>query len=299
MKFLLGTWYCKSTRTAAGRGAGRAETDVTTLTLDDYYMLTRSTSEPFDKARTTTLVGRRWVGWDGAKKLWYATLISNFGGLGVSTSPGWKGNTITWTDIYGTGGHPLGKTLVTKVSDTKTTSTSTNGSQTTSDECTKSSVSLGSVQSSAPVPNPKPDWSSMRFLLGTWNCKAIKNLNGRGSERTETQVTTLILGDHYLQTKVISPAYDALRPKPLVTERLVGWDGAKKQWYYLRMTSYGFFGLSVSPGWVGNKIKWTFLYSSHGRMPAEAIVTKLSPTEMTSSFIVQGRPLSSDCVKVN
>ena len=137
----------------------------------------------------------------------------------------------------------------------------------------------------------------MRFMLGTWNCKSVKNLNGRGRQRTETDVTTFALGDHYLRTKVVSPPYDPLRARPLVSERWIGWDSAKNQWYALRMTSYGFFGYSVSPGWVGNRIVFSFLYSSHGRMPAEATYTKVSPTKMNYSFVVQGQSLSSDCVK--
>lgn len=137
MKFLLGTWNCKTVKNDMGRGAGRTETDVNTMTMDGHYMLTNGTSKPFDKARTTTLVTQGWVGWDGTKKMWYSSGISNFGGMGVSTSPGWKGNKMVWTDMWSTDGQPLGVTTITKASDTKTTSSNVTKGKTTTDECTK------------------------------------------------------------------------------------------------------------------------------------------------------------------
>ena len=141
-QWMIGTWNCKTTANSMGRGAGRTETDVNTMTMDGHYILTDSTSKPFDKARTTTLVSKSWMGWDKVKKQWYTFGISNFGGFGMSTSPGWKGDKIVWTDTYASDGGSLGVTTVTKVSDMKTTSTNVTktpkGTETTSDECTKS-----------------------------------------------------------------------------------------------------------------------------------------------------------------
>ena len=142
MKFLIGTWTCKTVQDTMGRGTGRTETDVNTMALDGHYMLTNSTSKPFDKARTATLVGQSWTGYDGVKKQWYTFGISNFGGFGMSISPGWNGNKMVWTDMYNSDAQPLGVTTVTKVSNTKTTSTNVTktakGTETSSDECTKS-----------------------------------------------------------------------------------------------------------------------------------------------------------------
>jgi len=139
--FLIGTWMCKTTKNSMGRGSGRTEIDVNTMTLDGHYMRTDGTSKPFDKARTRTIVTQGWVGYDSAKKAWYSFGIGNFGGFGMSTSPGWKGNTIVWTDMYSTDGAPLSVTTTTKVSDTKITDVSVTktakGTQSTSDECVK------------------------------------------------------------------------------------------------------------------------------------------------------------------
>jgi len=141
MTFLLGTWDCKTVKNSMGRGAGRTETDVNSLTLDGHYMRTDSTSKPFDTARTRPVLGQGWVSYDTAKKQWYSFGIGNFGGFLVSTSPGWKGNTIVWTDTYATDGATLGVTTTTKVSDTKITDVSVTktakGTETTSDVCLK------------------------------------------------------------------------------------------------------------------------------------------------------------------
>jgi hypothetical protein len=142
MSFLLGTWNCKTTKIAGKRGNGRTETDVNTMAEDGNYMETDSTSKPFDSARTRTLTGKGWIGYDSTRKSWYSFGIGNFGGFGVSTSPGWSGGKIVWTDTYATDGSPLGVATITKVSDTKTTSIYTvktsHGTETTGDECTKS-----------------------------------------------------------------------------------------------------------------------------------------------------------------
>jgi hypothetical protein len=137
MQWMLGTWTCKTLKNTMGRGAGRTETDIYTMTLDGHYMLTSGTSKPFDKARTTTLVSQSWTGYDKAKKLWYSFGISNLGGFGMSTSPGWVGNKMVWTDTYTSDGGPNGVTTVTKVSATKTTSANVTKGQSTSDSCTK------------------------------------------------------------------------------------------------------------------------------------------------------------------
>ncbi|MBC5810212.1 MAG: hypothetical protein GIW95_05045 [Candidatus Eremiobacteraeota bacterium] len=143
MMFLLGTWNCKTTKSSGGRGAGRTETDVTTMVMDGHYMQTDGTSKPFDAARTKTITTRSWVGYDTKTKSWYSFGMGNFGGFGMSTSPGWVGNAMVWTDKYASDGGDLGKTTVTKVSDTKTTSTAVTktakGTKTTSDACIKAS----------------------------------------------------------------------------------------------------------------------------------------------------------------
>jgi len=146
MKFLLGTWTCKTVKNSMGRGTGRIETDINTMVMNGHYMQTDGTSKPFDKARTATLTTQGWVGYDSVKKNWYSAGVSNFGGMGVSTSPGWKGGTMVWTDMWNSDGQPLSVTTVVKNSATKTTGTTvtktSKGTETTSAVCTKSGGSM-------------------------------------------------------------------------------------------------------------------------------------------------------------
>ena len=141
MKFQLGTWVCKTTKNTAGRGAGRTETDTTTMTLDGHYQLTTGVSKPFDKARTRTINSTSYLGWDPATKVWVSWSADNFGNFGYQISPGWVGSKITFTDKWSSGGAPLGVAIITKVSETKTTSTysvkTPKGIQTSENECTK------------------------------------------------------------------------------------------------------------------------------------------------------------------
>ena len=143
MKFLLGTWTCKTTQNDVGRGTGRTETDTNTMVLEDHYMRTDAVSHPFDAARTRDVVNVGWTGYDTVTKNWYTFGVSNFGGFGMSTSPGWSSNTLVWTDTYNSDGQPLTVTTVTKVSDTATTSVNTytvgGTKHMTSDSCTKNS----------------------------------------------------------------------------------------------------------------------------------------------------------------
>jgi hypothetical protein len=141
LKFLIGTWQCKTVKNTNGRGTGRTETDTYAMSLDDHYMMQDSISKPFDKARTTAIVSKGYVAYDAATKTWYSYSFDNFGDFGMSTSSGMSGNEWRWTDKWNSGGDPLGVAVITKVSDTKTTSTYTvktpKGTEASSDECTK------------------------------------------------------------------------------------------------------------------------------------------------------------------
>ena len=137
MRFLLGTWTCRTTKNTAGRGTGRTETDVTTMSLDGHFMVTDSSSKPFDKARTRTIVTKSYQGWDPATHMWYSFSADNFGGGNWSESSGWVGNKATWKDRYNTDGAPLTTTVVTKVSDMKYTTANTDRGVVTTSECTK------------------------------------------------------------------------------------------------------------------------------------------------------------------
>lgn len=117
MNFLLGTWHCHQSIT--GRPGDRKETDTYTMSYDGWQMQDHSVSPPFDKYRTRDDVGDSWTTWDPTAKLWANVSVDNFGGYGLATSPGWVGDTMTWS--FNNPDGTQGRNAVTKVSDSKYT----------------------------------------------------------------------------------------------------------------------------------------------------------------------------------
>jgi hypothetical protein len=138
MMFSIGTWNCQST----ARGSSRPDTIVYSMDYDGRWMKGHDVAPPFDKYRTRAIVSDTWMTYNPVTKEWVQTSIDNFGGYGISTSPGWKGNQMTWTATATPDGS-TGSDTFTKDSDTKTTDVATykdkNGKlgPTTTTVCTK------------------------------------------------------------------------------------------------------------------------------------------------------------------
>jgi hypothetical protein len=116
MNFLLGTWHCQ--QSVPGRPGNRTETDTYTMAYDGWQMQDHTVSPPWDKYRARDIVGDNWTTWDPTVKLWVNQVVDNFGAYGLMTSPGWTGNTLTWsgTNLDGT----TARVVITKISETKT-----------------------------------------------------------------------------------------------------------------------------------------------------------------------------------
>lgn len=119
MNFYLGTWQC----TQPLRGKTRPETDVFSMSEDGMWMIDRSTAPPFDQYRTVPQNGVTAMTYDPTVKQWVQVYTDNLGGYGISSSPGWQGNTITW-NTTGLDGTKI-TDVATKVSDTETTDDNT------------------------------------------------------------------------------------------------------------------------------------------------------------------------------
>lgn len=137
MMFLTGTWTC----TQQVRGKQRPDTSTTTIGLNGMWMVSQDSAPPFDQYRTWTVTGTGYTGYDSTVKQWVTLGVDGGGNYGTQSSPGWNGNTITWT------GKGLdGSTFtddITKISDTETndiaTLTDAKGKVTkTTIHCTKS-----------------------------------------------------------------------------------------------------------------------------------------------------------------
>lgn len=125
MTFLTGNWSCsvKSSR----RATAFQTTSSATLSPDGYWLITKTTTHK------TAWMGRDLIGedrmtYDPSTSRWIDVSYDNGGGYNVSVSPGWSGNSITWTDVVITKTNATASTnptTLTKVSDTKTTSKNT------------------------------------------------------------------------------------------------------------------------------------------------------------------------------
>lgn len=119
MMFLTGSWRC----TQMLRGKERPDSSTTTIGMDGAWMVTQDSAPPFDKYRTYTIQSTNYMTYDGSIKQWVQVGADSAGGYGISSSPGWQGNTIAWTSKNLDGSS--GSDVITKVSDTETTDDST------------------------------------------------------------------------------------------------------------------------------------------------------------------------------
>lgn len=143
MKFLLGTWNCSSK--SSRRAAAYATTTSPSMDSTGYWMVTKSHTPSTSWAVGGESVDQ--VTYDPIQHRWVDVYTDDQGNYDVTFSPGWKGNTIVWTDaLFAPGPDIVAATpvTVTKVSDTKTTAHNTftekSGTVRTVDTtCTKSS----------------------------------------------------------------------------------------------------------------------------------------------------------------
>jgi hypothetical protein len=119
MMFLTGTWNC----TQMLRGKQRPDTSTTTVAMDGQWMVSQDAAPPFDQYRTVTINATGYMGYDTTIKQWVQLGVDSGGGYGWQTSPGWQGNTITWTG-KGLDGSTF-TDVITKVSDSETTDANT------------------------------------------------------------------------------------------------------------------------------------------------------------------------------
>jgi hypothetical protein len=118
LRFYVGTWTCHQKL----RGADRPDTTTYTMAYDGTWLAAHDVAPPFDKYRTKAIVSDTYYTFNSLTKTWVSVSVDNFGGYGVSTSPGWVGSKMVWTDSVTNDG-TLGVATITKVSDTNITYT--------------------------------------------------------------------------------------------------------------------------------------------------------------------------------
>jgi hypothetical protein len=123
------------------------------------------------------------------------------------------------------------------------------------------------------VPMAKPDFSSMMFLGGAWNCTQML----RGKTRPDSSNTTMSSDGMWMVTQDVAPPFDQYRTFTINSTSNMTYDPTIKQWVTLYWDNSGAYSLSSSPGWQGNTMTTT-TKGLDGSSTTD-VTTKVSDTE--------------------
>ena len=139
---------------------------------------------------------------------------------------------------------------------------------------------------STPIPNPgKPNFSSMQYMVGTWNC-SIKSSRRPAAYTTTVTYTMDPTGRWIDQTSVTKPMKWFASQANLVAYDKITYDATTNRWVDVNYDKQGGYGLSFASGWNGDKIVWhdvSFAPTTDIKSQTDTTVTKASDTKMTSS----------------
>jgi hypothetical protein len=134
-----------------------------------------------------------------------------------------------------------------------------------------------------PVP-PKPDFSSMRFLLGTWTC--VTHSERRGNEAATTITTYSMAPDGYFMKAASKSPKVSYAATGFTATDWYTYDANAKRWIDITVGSYGGYGYSTSTGWEHGHILWgadSFLPDGDLTSSTGTLITKVSDTTLTTA----------------
>jgi len=137
---------------------------------------------------------------------------------------------------------------------------------------------------STPIPRPaKPDFSSMQFLIGTWNCVETNTRRATGYGSTLTY--TMDSSGYWINEKTLLHATSWDRYPSVAIDKTT-YDAANSRWVDVTTDDEGNYGMSTSSGWNGNTIVWhpvslTSVSSGNVVSGGNTTVTKVSGSKYT------------------
>jgi hypothetical protein len=140
-----------------------------------------------------------------------------------------------------------------------------------------STAQMTTAAAPTPVPIPKPDFSPMNFLVGTWTCTQPL----RGKTRAETDVYTMSNDGMWLVDAATSPPFDQYRTVAQNTMTYMTYDPTIKQWVTTTYDNFGGYGLESTSGWQGNVASWSGKGLDGGSY--SDVITKVSDTESSDA----------------
>src|SRR5579863_1199724 len=154
-----------------------------------------------------------------------------------------------------------------------------------------------------PIPlAPKPDFSSMRFLVGTWTCSDLSSR--RPGPFTTIEVYSLDSSGYWMNRESTVRKASWI-PREIRSETQYTFDPYAKVWVRVTTGDLGAYAVATAPNPAGNKK--TYTYVTQTKAPdiasyAPEVFTKVSDTKktMTTSFTeTSGRVVhvSETCTK--
>lgn len=144
-------------------------------------------------------------------------------------------------------------------------------------------AAIGQVETT-PVPRvPKPNFSSMQFLMGTWNC--VESNTRRPTSYGSTLTNTMDSTGFWMDTKTLSHATSWDRHPGVAMDKTT-YDAANTRWVDITTDDQGNYGIATSSGWNGNTIVWrpvaiTSVSSGNVVSSGSTTTTKVSDTKYT------------------
>lgn len=162
---------------------------------------------------------------------------------------------------------------------------------------------LAQTMETTPVPiPPKPDFSTMQFLMGSWACHTTSSR--RPAPYVSTSTYAMSPDGWFINETTVQDPVPWFNQKITSYDKIT-YDPQTKRWVDVTYGDLGNYGFTTSPGWDGNKMVWhdpTFAPTADVKSQTDATMTKDSAakTTTTSSFTeASGRSIAvvATCVK--
>lgn len=144
-----------------------------------------------------------------------------------------------------------------------------------------------------PIPTqPKPDFSTMTFLIGTWNC--VDFSSRRPGPFNMTEVYSMDPTGYWMMRETTIHKASWI-PRDLHTETKYTYDGVAKRWVRILTGDLGGYSVATALNPAGDKKTYTYLIQTRSADVASyepEVFTKVSNTKktMTTSFTeISGR----------
>ena len=145
-----------------------------------------------------------------------------------------------------------------------------------------------------PIP-PKPDFSSMQFLIGTWSCSTKSSR--RPAPVTSSSTYKISTDGWWIDETTVANSAPWFPQKTTSYDKIT-YDSDTKRWVDVSYGDLGNYDLTTSPGWNGNAMVWhdpTFAPGADVKTVSDVTMTKQSASKytMSSTFTeASGRSIS-------